>query len=408
MVGRFGKYGDLKRRKALQRGRKDKAKLAKISSVDRRNRRRIIPSAHTSLHPEDQKRHKTGGMIMEPRQCRLKEQGLTPGSCAVQVGNHRALACRATLNEDSKDLRRLVSAVHLSRPENYLSIYQSGCNLACRKCHSWSFSKVKQGYWCRPQDILRAAKTYERQVTLVEPRERATAWHAHESCRCCGACIAHGRPSAACPGKLTPEQICFGPQGFGPARNIVAFTGGDLSCCPDFYAQCAERIKSHTQLWVLIETNGYGLTVNNLDILQRRGVDAFWLDIKAWNDKTHRWLTGGTNAQILGLPAKILKRGFVLEVLSLYIPQVVEGDQLDKIARHLAAVDSTIPFTILAFFPEHRMLRYRAPDTSEMIAAYHSAKTAGLQNVRLGNLGVFVRTEEDIDLLTRSVPLEGR
>lgn len=345
---------------------------------------------------------------MEPCQCRLKDQGLTSGSCAVRVGDHRALACRATLKEDAKGPRRLISTVHLSRPENYLSIYQSGCNLACRKCHSSSFAKVKQGRWNRPQDILRAAKAYERRVTLVEPRERATAWHAQESCRCCGACIIHGRPSDACPGKLSPEQICFGPQGFGPARNIVAFTGGDLTCCPDFYAQCAEQIKADTQLWTLIETNGYGLTADNLDILQRRGVDAFWLDIKAWDDKTHRWLTGGTNAQILGLPAEILGRGFVLEVLSLYIPQVVEADQLDQIARHLAAVDTSIPFTILAFFPEHRMLRYRAPDTSEMIAAYHGAKTAGLQNVRLGNLGVFVKTDADYQLLTRHVAPQDR
>ena len=345
---------------------------------------------------------------MEPRQCRLKEQGLTPGSCAVQVGDHRAPACRATLDKDAKGLSRLISAIHLSRPENYLSIYQSGCNLACRKCHSWSFAKVQQGRWYRPQDILDAAKKYERQVTLLEPRERATAWHAHDSCRCCGACILDGRPSTVCPGKLTPEQICFGPQGFGPARNIVAFTGGDLTCCPDFYAQCAEGIKTHTRLWTLVETNGYGLTKDNLDILQRHGVDAFWLDIKAWDEKTHRWLTGGTNAHILGLPAEILGRGFVLEVLSLYIPQIVESDQLGQIAQHLAAVDTGIPFTILAFFPEHRMRGYRAPVTSEMIAAYHGAKAAGLRNVRLGNLGVFVRTEEDLALLARNVPPEDR
>ncbi len=345
---------------------------------------------------------------MEPRQCQLKEQGLTPGSCAVKVGDHRSLACRATLKEDPKGLRRLINTVHLSRPENYLSIYQSGCNLACRKCHSWSFAKVKQGHWYHPQDILRAAKVYEQQVTLLEPRECATAWHAQESCRCCGACIMHGRSSDICPGKLSTEQICFSSQGFGPARNIVAFTGGDLTCCPDFYAHCAELIKTHSQLWILIETNGYGLTAGNLDILQRHGVDAFWLDIKAWDDQTHHWLTGCTNQQILGLPAEILGRNFVLEVLSLYIPQVVETDQLDKIARHLAAIDTSIPFTILAFFPAHRMQRYRAPNTYEMIAAYHGAKAAGLRNVRLGNTGVFVQTEEDLDLLNRNVPLEDR
>jgi pyruvate-formate lyase-activating enzyme len=278
--------------------------------------------------------------------------------------------------------------------------------MACRKCHSWYFSKIKEGRWYSPQDILQAAKAYDQKVTVFEPRQRATAWHAQESCRCCGACVLHGDPSDRCPQLLAPEQILYSPQGFGPARNIVAFTGGDLTCCPDFYVQCAALIKAHTRLWVLIETNGYGLTAHHLDLLQAHGVDAFWLDIKAWEEETHRWLTGCTNHHILGLPAEILRRGFVLEVLSLYIPGVVTCDQLEKIARHLADVDPCIPFTILAFFPEHRMGSYRTPTTSEMIEAYDKVKAAGLQNVRLGNRGVFVKTDADHQLLARHVALQ--
>ena len=66
MVGRFGKYGDLKRRKALQRGRKEKARLTKALSMNRLNRRRIIPSAHTSLHPVAQRTHKTAVVVIPP------------------------------------------------------------------------------------------------------------------------------------------------------------------------------------------------------------------------------------------------------------------------------------------------------------------------------------------------------
>ena len=66
MVGRFGKYGDLKRRKALQRGRKEAARLAKGLSMNRQNRRCIIPSAHTSLHPVAQKTHKTAVVVIPP------------------------------------------------------------------------------------------------------------------------------------------------------------------------------------------------------------------------------------------------------------------------------------------------------------------------------------------------------
>lgn len=332
---------------------------------------------------------------MEEFECRNKQQGFSMGSCRVEFNGQHAPACQVTLRQKDKETARLITSVHLSRPENYLSIYQSGCNFSCRKCHSWYFSKVKDGKWYTPQDILKEAMAYDKTVTLEEPRDKATTWHAHDTCRCCGSCVVYNKRSSSCPGILAPEAITLSPQGFGPVRNIAAFTGGDLVCCPEFYGECAMLIHAHTKLWLLIETNGHGLTPQNLDYLQESGVDAFWLDIKAFDDKKHKWLTGCSNKNILKLPAEILKRNFVLEVLSLYIPDLVEADDLEKIARLLAGVDRTIPFTILAFFPEYRMKDYRAPTVYEMVAAYERAKVAGLQNIRLGNLGVFARTQKD-------------
>jgi pyruvate-formate lyase-activating enzyme len=201
---------------------------------------------------------------------------------------------------------------------------------------------------------------------------------------------------------LSPDQIVLSPQGFGPARNIVAFTGGDLTCRPQFYAEFALRIKAETNLWVLIETNGWGLTPKNLDVLQEAGVDSFWLDIKAYEDEAHTWLTGltgCTNRWILELPQEILQRGFVLEVLSLYIPGLVETDQLRRIAEVVASASDNVPFTILAFFPEYRMRDSRTPNLEEMLGAYEAARSAGLKHVRLGNTGVFARTEAELGRL---------
>ena len=305
-----------------------------------------------------------------------------------------------TLSQNEDGLFRLFTSCHLSRPENYLSLYQSGCNLSCRKCHSWYFSKVVSGQWYSPIDILDKCKAYEQNVTLKESRENATSWHAQTSCRCCGSCVIKGRRSPFCPGIINPEDIVLSPQGLGPVRNIVGFTGGDLTCRPDFYANCARLIKEETGLWVLIETNGCGLTPNNLDLLKNSGVDSFWLDIKAYDPGVHKWLTGCDNDWILELPQEMVKRGFVLEVLSLYIPQLVETSQLVEIARLLSKVDENIPFTILAFFPEFRMKDHRTPELSEMIDAYIAVKSVGLSNVRLGNTGIFAKSEKDYKILT--------
>ncbi|MBW1692121.1 MAG: hypothetical protein JRJ70_15515 [Deltaproteobacteria bacterium] len=63
--------------------------------------------------------------------------------------------------------------------------------------------------------------------------------------------------SPYCPGVLEPSQVLLSPRGWGPARNIVGFTGGDLACQPEFYCQAAEAIKAQREdLWVLFETNG--------------------------------------------------------------------------------------------------------------------------------------------------------
>lgn len=362
---------------------------------------------------------------MLKEECRLAVQGFLPGSCGTWYGKKRGLACITTLKWDNGRPYRLIKSAHLSRPEHYFSIYQSGCNWNCKKCHSWEFTQYMSGEWMSPDDILALARSYARQVTVKEPKERATAFHAHDLCRCCGTCVElfslpsfetdqekdkvylrkTGRRSRFCPGKVKPEQIVFSSQGFGPARNIIAFTGGDLACQPEFYALCAEKIKEiNLELWILFETNGYGLTPQNLDLFRRAGIDAYWLDIKAYDEEIHRRLTGATNQWVLRLPEEILRRDFTLEVLSLYIPGWVEEDQIGKIAALLAGVDKNIPFTILAFFPEYKMKDVPSPTYEQMILAYEAAKSAGLKNVRLGNLGVFVKTEQDYERLTTLAP----
>jgi pyruvate formate lyase activating enzyme len=357
--------------------------------------------------------------------CRLREQGFQQGSCRILYQGKKKRACRVTLKWEGSRPHRLIEAAHLSRPEHYFSIYQSGCNLSCKKCHSSRFTQHATGEWMSPDDIAALCRDYAFRVTYREPRERATSYHALDLCRSCGACVqiarlpageagdfqeryyltASGQRGTFCPNRLDPKQIVFSPQGFGPARNIIAFTGGDLMCQPDFYCFCAEAIKAlDLELWVLLETNGYGLTPQNLDRFKNAGIDAFWLDIKAYNRGVHRRLTGVDNKWILKLPEEILKRGFVLEVLSLFIPGWVETDQIAEIAALLAAVDCKTPFTLLAFFPEYQMKDVPSPSLDQMLSAYEEARAAGLEQVRMANLGVFARTKRDFERLEAAAP----
>lgn len=344
-------------------------------------------------------------------ECELIKQGFEQGSCQVFDFTEGRLrkACEATLKYEHGIPYRLINAVFLSRPEHYLSIYQSGCNLSCKKCHSWRFTQNAVGEWMSPYDVAKEVARYlnDYEITFV-PREHATSWHAHELCKSCGSCVMHGKRNKQCPGILGIDKIELSPQGWGPARNIIAFTGGDLTCQPDFYVKSAELIKGlNENVWVLLETNGYGLTPNTLDSFQQAGIDSFWLDIKAYDAEVHRRLTGVSNSRILKLPEELKKRGFVFEVLSLCIPGWVETDQIGNIAMELASLDTEIPFTILAFFPEYKMRDVHAPTLRQMIDAYNAAKDAGLRKIKRGNVHLFVHTREEYETLEKIVGREG-
>jgi len=338
----------------------------------------------------------------------MLKQGYERGSCLVYNNGRQIPACQATLKQNDGLWYRLVRSVHLSRPEHYLSIYQSGCNHTCKKCHSADFSQKACGNWLSTHQIANLAKEYEKQVTVWEPRDKATMWHATDICRACGACILYGRKSNLCPGVLNERYISLSPQGFGPARNIVAFTGGDIACQAQFYAQATFKIKQLCKnIWVLLETNGFGLTEENLDLLKDSGLDSFWLDIKAFDEKIYKSLCGTSNKTVLEAPLHIKERGFTLEVLTLFIPSLIEKAEINNIARLIHSFDSSTPFTILAFFPAYKLNHLSSPTLSQMIDVFQSVKEIGLKRVKLGNCSVFAKTDEDWEKLIKEVGKHG-
>ncbi|MCG3226312.1 MAG: radical SAM protein [Candidatus Heimdallarchaeota archaeon] len=336
--------------------------------------------------------------------CSMIEQGFPQGSCLVEtVEGKTKLACKSTLRYSQRSgYERVIKSHHLSRPEDYFSIYQSGCNHTCLKCHSHDFSKVVNGKWMSSDEIAKAAIDYSKHITVYEPREAATSWHAHRLCRHCGSCVLYGVQSENCPKKLKPEQVVFSPQGFGPARNIAAFTGGDVMCKPEFYLEVTKKIKKELDdFWILLETNGYGLTPQNLEAYAAGGIDAFWLDIKAYSEDVYGKLCGTTNEHIIESVQRIIDLGFTLEILTLYIPFFVETDEHEKIAELISNVDPKIPTTLLAFFPCYKLNQpiYRPPRKEEIVESITRMKEIGLKNLRIGNLGTFIKDSNDLQYL---------
>ena len=96
--------------------------------------------------------------------CQLVTQGYIIGDFQTHTrGGKSGRACEVALRKDgSGTWHRVISSAHLSRPEHYFSIYMSGCNLNCRKCHSHEFTKNIKGEWMSTEEIADLCTLYEK------------------------------------------------------------------------------------------------------------------------------------------------------------------------------------------------------------------------------------------------------
>ena len=82
---------------------------------------------------------------------------------------------------------------------------------------------------------------------------------------------------------------------------------------------------------------------------------------------------------------------------------MVEIEQFEKIAQLIAELDENLPFHILAFFPQYKLKAFRPPTLTEILDTYKIVKNIGLKKVRIGNIGIFAKKEEEMKRLIKTV-----
>jgi pyruvate formate lyase activating enzyme len=75
-----------------------------------------------------------------------------------------------------------------------------------------------------------------------------------------------------------------------------------------------------------------------------------------------------------------------LHASTLLIPGYVSLEEIRKISEFLARLDSSIPYSLLAFYPTFLMADLPFTSREFAIKAYKVAKEAGLEKVRIGNV----------------------
>jgi len=100
-----------------------------------------------------------------------------------------------------------------------------------------------------------------------------------------------------------------------------------------------------------METNAYLLGEELTLKLLKAGLSSTIVSLKAQQEELHHFYTGVSPRLILENFHKAYKLGLNLEVVSVFIPDLVEKEEIEKIAQFVSSIDLKIPYTVIPFIP---------------------------------------------------------
>jgi pyruvate-formate lyase-activating enzyme len=168
----------------------------------------------------------------------------------------------------------------------------------------------------------------------------------------------------------------------------VFFMGQEPATDPEL-PELAKSLHTEFSAYNVLLTNGFrALPVEYFDEMV--------FSIKAYTDSLHREYTGKPNTEALANFISLYKSGAKLRAESIFIPEYIQNNEIEKIARFIGQVDEDIPYRIDAYLPAGDN-PWRRPTNREMKAAVTTAKR------HLNNVSCLTGSEEPKYKVTRIV-----
>ncbi|NLW50690.1 MAG: radical SAM protein [Candidatus Brocadiaceae bacterium] len=186
-----------------------------------------------------------------------------------------------------------------------------------------------------------------------------------------------GRPGHAYPAPerfLSLEEVCNALSSVDVDR--VNFMGGEPTVAPDLPAVLEFARRTLGVRTALGHTNGSRLPLPNLDAAN--------VGLKAWDEGVHLQYTGRPKALIFDNFAAAVDAGLDMRANVVFVPGLVDVDQVEAIAAWLAGLSPEIPFHIMGYIPVPGQ-PYARP-TAEQVDRAVAASRRHLANVASSRL----------------------
>jgi len=145
----------------------------------------------------------------------------------------------------------------------------------------------------------------------------------------------------------------------------AVFMGTEAALDPELPKLC-KALHEQFGAYNILLTNGYHLT-------DMADIDEIIFSLKAVTDEVYKKYTGRSNKPVLENLRKVVALGKNLHVEVVLIPDLIDGDEIEKCAKFVGEIDKNITFRIDAYFPVPGC-PWRAAEKDEVEAAAVKAR----------------------------------
>ena len=247
------------------------------------------------------------------------------------------------LTEKQAFVSRILTFSCVDGPGNRMVLFLQGCNFNCRNCHNPH--TINHCNHC--QDCVAGCPSQALQVSSDGKVvwEEALCSHCDQ---CTDVCSHNASPKIK---RYRVSQVLATIRQHQAFLSGITVSGGEATTQLPFIIDLFRAVKEDSQLGHLtcfIDSNGYLPEKSWQRVLP--WLDGAMIDLKAWQNETHRWLTGRDNHRVISAIRFLADAGKLYELRLLHIPQRSDLDlELDSIVRLIRSLPANVKIRLNAF-----------------------------------------------------------